>query len=226
MQAQGTDDLSRGSLASRVLRGEGMLTFVPLHLSALSHSSSLWAWIQSWGPSDLNWLEPFGWFTRGHATGSHVWSPPPAAADVALEQLAAAIHKRPNNHHIVVIPRLHTSYWRRLLGKICDLVFTAPLGTQFWPATHFEPILIGLYFPLLLFSPWQLRRTGLLDDVAGQLSTLSGASDNWGGGYSAPTFPPSTGPGNHVTARGTGGVTRQRIKGNSPLPGPRMRQGS
>jgi hypothetical protein len=107
---------------------------------------------------------------------------PPGAADVALEQLAAATHKRPHNHHIVIIPRWYTSHWRRLLGKICDVVFCVPLGTQAWPETMFEPLLIGLYFPLLSFSPWQLQRTSFLDGVARQLSSLPRASHNWGGG--------------------------------------------
>jgi hypothetical protein len=74
-----------------------------------------------------------------------------------------------------------TASWRKLLGKICDFVFTVPLGVSFWPASHFEPLVIGLYFPLLPFSPWQLRHTRLLDGLAQQLSSLSGSSHYWGG---------------------------------------------
>jgi len=181
MQAQGTDDLSRGTLASGVLRGVDMLSFVPLHLSALDRSPALSQWVSSWAPGELTWLQPFDWYTIGHRPACHVWTPPPSAAEVALAQLAAATHKRPNQHHIVIIPRLYTSHWRRLLGKICDLVFTVPLGTPFWPANMFEPLLIGLYLPLLSFSPWQFRRTSLLDHVAGQLSSLPRATHDWGG---------------------------------------------
>jgi hypothetical protein len=226
MQAQGTDDLSRGTLASGVLRGVDMLSFVPLHLSALDRSPALSQWVSSWAPGELTWLQPFDWYTIGHRPACHVWTPPPSAAEVALEQLAAATHKRPNQHHIVIIPRLYTSHWRRLLGKICDLVFTVPLGTPFWPANMFEPLLIGLYLPLLSFSPWQFRRTSLLDHVAGQLSSLPRATHDWGGGYSAPTFRPNGGLGHLVTAPGTADVTRRPTKASSRLPGLRMRRES
>jgi len=184
MQAQGTDDLSRGSLSSGVLRGGDMLFFVPLHLSCLDRSPSVRGWIQRWFQPDgyvVTFLDPLGWFTTGHQNGAYVWSPPPGAADVALEQLAVAIHKRPSTFHLVAIPRLMTASWRKLLGKICDFVFTVPLGVSFWPASHFEPLVIGLYFPLLPFSPWQLRHTRLLDGLAQQLSSLSGSSHYWGG---------------------------------------------
>jgi hypothetical protein len=153
MQAQGTDDLSRGSLSSGVLRGGDMLSYVPLHLSCLDRSSLLRLWIQTWF---VTFLDHLGWFTTGHQHGAHIWSPPPGAADVALEQLAVAIHKRPSTFHLVAIPRLMTASWRKLLGKICDFVFTVPLGVSFWHESHFEPLVLGIYFPLLPFSPWQL----------------------------------------------------------------------
>jgi len=174
-------------LSSGVLRGNDMLSYMPLHLSALERSEALKPWIQSWfQPSEgVSFLQPLGWFTSMHQAGSHVWAPPPGAADVALEQLAIAIHKRPNNHHLVIIPRLMTAAWRKLLGKICDLVFTVPLGVPFWSDSHFEPLLLGLYFPLLPCSPWQLRYTHLLDGLAQQLSSLPRSSYNWGGIFCA-----------------------------------------
>ncbi|MFN9980295.1 MAG: hypothetical protein ACK53Y_10295, partial [bacterium] len=78
----------------------------------------------------------------GYHPGWQVWYPPPGAADAALAQLAAANHKRPMTPHLVLIPRLLTSRWRRLLGKTCDLVFTAPVGTYFWPVSNFEPLIV------------------------------------------------------------------------------------
>jgi hypothetical protein len=204
-----------------------MLNYIPLHLSALEHSNALMPWIQSWfQPSEnVTFLQPLDWFTTGHQAGSHVWSPPPGVADVALEQLAIAIHKRPLNHHVVIIPRLMTAAWKKLLGKICDLVITVPLGVPFWPDSHFEPLLLGLYFPLLPCSPWQLRFTHLLDGLAQQLSGLPRSSHNWGGSF-APTSRPSAEPGQNATEHGTEDVMWQQIMGNSLLLGHRTKRGN
>jgi hypothetical protein len=147
--------------------------------------------------------------------GAKCGPPPPGAADVALEQLAASIHKRPYSTHIVLIPRLLTSYWWRLLGKTCDLVFTVPLGPDFWPPSHFEPLIVGLYLPLLPFSPWQFRGTPFLDRLARQLSGLPRVDNHWGGGYSARIFPPDADLGRYAGGRGTGSVIGQRITENS-----------
>jgi len=95
-------------------------------------------------------LDPTGWFSLGHgiqdfATNSdglevpvlsgsqstvYLWTPPPAAAFLALEQLSYARLKRPHLAHIVVCPRLMTAYWRKLLHKQSDLVFTLPCGVR------------------------------------------------------------------------------------------------
>jgi len=190
MQAQGTNELSRGSLSSGVLQGRNMLSYIPLHRSSLERSPTLQPWISTWfqSGSAVTFLDPLGLFTTGHQAGSYVWAPPPGAAEVALEQLAAAIHKRSYNLHLVVIPRLMTASWRKLLGKICDFIFTVPIGVSFWPESNHEPLLLGLYFPLLPFSPWQLRFTNLLDGLAQQLSSLPRATLNWGGGGGAGEF--------------------------------------
>jgi len=182
MQAQGTDGLSRGCLDSGVLAGSSMLSFVPLHQSALERELTLFDWVTSWTCDDpVVWLSSFGWYTHGHQPGRFVWCPPPAAADACLEQLSVAIHKRPQTFHIVVIPRLMTPYWRSLLGKICDLIVTIPLGSTPWPNRHFEPLLLGIYFPLTRHRPWRLRDTPLLANVASQLSGLRASAFNWGG---------------------------------------------
>ncbi len=161
MCVQGTDGLSRGQLNEGMMH-LGTLHQVPLHLSAFDREPSLKLWVQHWFADDPIILTPLEWFTFGHTNGSFIWSPPPTAADAALEQLAAAIHKRPYNTHLVIIPWLLTANWRRLLYKICDLVFTVLVGSNCWPTTHFEPLLVGLSFPLCLHSPWRLRGTPLL----------------------------------------------------------------
>jgi hypothetical protein len=94
MKAQGTDALSRGDLTEGVMRGEPIMTFVPLHLSALERSPGLKPWVESWfGTEELNWISSGQWFTDGQKCDRCVWTPPPAAADVAIESLAKSEHK-------------------------------------------------------------------------------------------------------------------------------------
>jgi hypothetical protein len=158
-----------------------MLSFIPLHLSAIDRQVSLMQWVELWfADLPFTWLTPFDWFNLGHTVGRFVWCPPPATAEAALEQLAAAIHKRPQSQHAVLIPRLLTSVWRKLLGKICDLIFIVPLGSDVWPQHHFEPLFVGIYFSLTHHRPWRLRGTPLLDDVADKLSGLPHNALDWG----------------------------------------------
>ena len=67
MKWQGTDGLSRGNLLEGVMKGENMLTYVPLHLSALERSPRLLSWIKSWieipEAPPLEVLKPEDWFT-------------------------------------------------------------------------------------------------------------------------------------------------------------------
>jgi hypothetical protein len=51
MVHQGTNGLSRGDLSSGVMIGAPILDYIPLHLTALDHSSSLLPWIQQWCPA-------------------------------------------------------------------------------------------------------------------------------------------------------------------------------
>jgi hypothetical protein len=48
MMSQGTDGLSRGCLTEGVMMGSPMLSFIPLHLSAIERQPSLLPWIQDW----------------------------------------------------------------------------------------------------------------------------------------------------------------------------------
>ena len=189
MIAQGTDGLSRGQLNEGVMDGPDMLDFVPLHLSALTRHPELEQWVSSWIGSDLITLTPTDWFSRGHdviggkvcedgfwrpleAAGAYLWTPPPAAADVALEQLRIARIKRQASTHVFVCPRLMTPIWLKQLHKAADLVFTVPAGVSCWPDAMFEPLLIGVVFPFLSFSPWQLKGCPKLLSLGRQLSRV------------------------------------------------------
>jgi hypothetical protein len=184
MIAQGTDALSRGITTAGVMAGMEFSTFVPLHQSVQHRQcpSILVDWVLSWA-GDARWLEPEDWFLPCSCTIPCVWTPPPAAADAALDQLGKWIHMRPSNQtHIVIIPRLMTARWRKLLGKICDLVFTIPIGTSIWCASQYEPLIVGISFPLCRFRPWRLRGTPLLESVERTLRDLPQATDGWGRG--------------------------------------------
>lgn len=89
------------------MRGEGFVSFLPFDESALQWSTSLQPWIKSWvNTNDLEFLTPKDWFVRGHDViafnkplqdghlpcpiikkKTFVWSPPLAAANVAVKVL-------------------------------------------------------------------------------------------------------------------------------------------
>ncbi len=92
MVAQGTDGLSRGQ---GVMKEGRVLDFIPLHFSALEcQGQTLYNWIESlYGClGHVDFLEPKDWYHRGHFKPRCVWTPPPAAADAMLEQLATTPH--------------------------------------------------------------------------------------------------------------------------------------
>lgn len=177
MIAQGTDGLSWGDYACGVMRGLPLLLYVPLHLDAFTRSPLLLSWVQSWAPlPDLQPLSPEGWFWEGHGRISpmpaphvtqepssglplvYLWSPPPAAASVAVDELALSRLKRTHLLHIFICPRLCTHSRRKKLFKIVDLVLELPPGTQaVWSIDMHEPLILAFVFPLLPIYPWHLR---------------------------------------------------------------------
>jgi len=137
MIAQGTDALSRGITTAGTMAGMEFSSFVPLHQSVQNRQdpSILQQWIEAWLGEGC-WLEPEEWFEPSAMSSSCIWTHPLAAADAALDQLGKWIHMRPSDTiHVVLIPRLMTSRWRKILGKICDLVFTIPVGSELWAFT-------------------------------------------------------------------------------------------
>lgn len=201
MIAQGTDGCSRGVLLEGVMVGQDMLSFVDLAKSAVERCPHLLPWIQSWCPqSSITPLSPEGWYERGHGvTGgskdkrgvwipshepagqTHLWTPPPAAADAALEELLKARHKRTDTTHIVVIPRLFTPRWRRLFHKVVDVSFTVAPGPDYWPTDMFEPLWIGIVLPFYRHSPWQLGRAPLMVELGRKLHRLCSEGEAAGG---------------------------------------------
>ena len=170
MISSGIDGLSRGDKLEGVMRGTNILSFVPIHETPLSRNSKLLNWIHSWWDIDygkLELLSPEGWFIKAMTKGNFLWNVAPAAGASAVEQLCSHIHGRPDSTHIFIIPRLCTNLWRKQLNKACDALFVIQPKFEFWGENLHEPLLIGIYFPLLPYDykyrPWKLRRTKLVD---------------------------------------------------------------
>jgi hypothetical protein len=180
MKWQGSDGLSRGNLLEGVMQGEEMLTYVPLHLTALEQSSTLKRWLLSWlsdeSPEGVEILRPEEWFTRGHdlhggemmnnnmyyptyKEGIFIWQPPPSVADIACEEIRKARLKWTASTHVFICPRLMTPYWRQHLHRSADLIFEIPTSGEYWPIDMHEPLILALFFPFLPHRPWQLRQS-------------------------------------------------------------------
>ena len=86
-----------------------------------------------------------------------LWSPPPAAAEVALEELRKARLKRTKSIHIFVCPCLLEPVWKSHLWKSADLILRIPSGTPYWNEEMYEPLTIGINFPYLSHRPWHLK---------------------------------------------------------------------
>ena len=189
---QGTDGLSRGDYTTGVMAGHDFLTFVPLHVPALTGHPPLLDWVRSWTDSpDLAPLSYCDWFSTGHGledvprdpAGSweprlnsrtlFLWAPPPALASTALNELLLSRHKRTQLTHVFLCPRLFTHAWRRKLHKVADIVLELPAGLHpEWPSAMHEPLLIGLTLPFLSFCPWELRNTKHLLDLGREVCRM------------------------------------------------------
>jgi hypothetical protein len=181
MIKQGTDGLSRGNFTEGSMKGKSVIEYIPFNLTALERSPTLKPWLDSWTGNALEVLTPEGWFTRGHdlidddegrnveglwlpsyQSGKYLWSPAPAAAAAAVEELRKSRHKRTCSTHVFIVPRLMSPLWRKHLFKAADLVLVLPQGHPAWPDDMLEPLTIAFCFPYLTHSPWQLKRSKVL----------------------------------------------------------------
>ena len=185
MIEQGVDGLSRGDLDSGVMIGKRMLEYVPLHQTVTSRQPRINVWVESWLPGDrtkLFWMSPEDWFDKAFSLkdgSTMVWCPAPAAADVAVEQMAKSQLKRPCNTHIVIVPRILTSKWRKGLSKAADIIVELPFLTHYWEKSFHEPLILAIALPLCEHSPWKLRGTCFTDRVESSLQKVrtSGKGD-------------------------------------------------
>jgi hypothetical protein len=184
MIASGVDGLSRGNYDAGISLGFDLRQFMPLNISAWEIAGDVLAqWCRDWMGEDYSpLLSPEGWFDLGHWPGVHLWTPPPAAALIALKELSRAKHKRPSEvSNVVMIPRLlWDEEWCSRFEKEMDFWFILHNGS-IWPHFAFEPLLVGITFPILPPSspyPWQVKqeRTRVVD-LGRALSKMSQSSD-------------------------------------------------
>jgi hypothetical protein len=185
MISQGTDGISRGNLLEGVMTGKDMLSFVPISLTAFERSKHLLDWVSGWlNQTNLKVLRADEWISRGQGLGKKswmnvdgmkfsvkgeenvfVWAPPPCIADVSVEYLRMSIHRRPQNTHIFICPKLMTYKWRKAVLRSCDFSFYVDPGCLHWPSEMFESILVAVYLPLLPCYPWTFRRSASVLEV-------------------------------------------------------------
>ena len=193
MVSQDTDGLSRGDMLEGVLQGREMLSYIPLHRSALEQEPTLRDWFdtlvnQTKYPK-AEFLNPSDWFLRGldivcfrknldgvtmpsYAKGTFIWSLPPAAARVALEELRQARHKRQASLPFFIVPRLMGTEWRSQIYKSADVSFSLPAGHTYWRKTNHEPLSVAICFPYITRAPWELKGSPLMGRMAGKLCQL------------------------------------------------------
>ena len=145
-----------------------------MHKSALERSDGLLPWIKTWWLTEekLNQLSPEGWYSEVFEQGNYLWTPPPAASDAALEQLCRNFHLHHCNFHIVCIPRLMTTRWRKQLLKVCDLYVEMPFDETVWSTLKFEPLILAIVFPFCRHYPWKLKRTKFVREAEGNLQRM------------------------------------------------------
>jgi hypothetical protein len=91
--------------------------------------------------------------------------PPPAAEDVAVEQLCEAVHKRPQCTHVLIAPFLMTNPWRKQMSKATDLKFFLKQECHIWDSSNHEPIGLFIYLPLCRHEPWIMRYAASVVDL-------------------------------------------------------------
>jgi hypothetical protein len=168
------------------MAGQTMISHIPLGKSALDRDASLEKWIRSWAGKNMEILSPDDWFFRGqgidgfapnelgrrvpvYRSGTFVWCPPPAAADVAAEEMRRSRHKREDSFHVFVCPRLMTNLWRKSVLKEADFCFEVPVGFSVWSSEMHEPLLIAVCLPFISTRPWKLGNTPKLLGMAREL---------------------------------------------------------
>ena len=157
----GMDGWSRGNQDAGISLGHDIRDYLPLNKGAFQlQGPKLSMFCKCWMESDYSPpLEPEGWFWEGHLPGVHIWAPPPAAALIALKEIAKSRQKRPYDvTHVFLCPRLlWQEEWRTRFEREMDFWFHLSTGI-YWPHEMFEPLVIGISFPMSRTRPWLVRQ--------------------------------------------------------------------
>jgi hypothetical protein len=163
MITSGVDALSHGNYNAGIILGIDVRQFLPMNLSAWDVAGNILEdWCKSWmGIDYAPPLTPKGWFEYGHLPGVHIWTPPLAAALIALKELLRSWHKQPSLvTHVVLIPQLlWDEEWCTRFEKEVDIWFILHNGS-IWTHSAFKPSMVGISFPILSPSspyPWQVK---------------------------------------------------------------------
>ena len=99
-------------------------------------------------------------------SGSFMWSPRKAAENVAVEELRRARHKTQSFLHICIYPKRLKYSW---IGKLHKAVSGLSRGYKgwkpYWDKTQHESLIIGVCFPFLFCSQWQISNTPAILDM-------------------------------------------------------------
>jgi hypothetical protein len=77
-----------GPITARGNEGKGYENMHSLHLSAHAGEPKVKEWLEGATQGlDFTWLSPARWFSDAHGQGDFIWSLPPVAAKVVVEQL-------------------------------------------------------------------------------------------------------------------------------------------
>ena len=146
----------------RSREGRRSLSYLPFNKSATERHPPLSSELKRWlsRVANFEFSSPEGWFDTvfNHKdsdgrfdahTKSWIQTPSSCIAQVVVEQLCEAKHLFPTTSHIFVCPAVMIAYWRKILGKISDTMFTIKAGTCLWSTDMFEPLTISFLKPLL-----------------------------------------------------------------------------
>ena len=138
------------------------------------HYGRLKNWIRDWASAagSVNFLTPTEWYTGPEREGIWIWTPPPAAADVAIELLYEHRHKHPELSHVMVVPRLMTGRFRKHALKQADVYLPVSLDFLFWSQEWHEPLLIFMFLPISYSKPWCLKGDPLVTEFTDNMSRM------------------------------------------------------
>jgi hypothetical protein len=156
------------------MAGADFLKFLPLNETALERQPHLKSMIRGWLSDDWKFATMQDWFHEvfKDPNGAFIWSPSPALACVAVDQLCEVKHIFSNSKHVLICPSLMTGYWQKQLGKLADTLFTIKENTRVWRKGMHEPLTIAFVCPLLSESPWKASRLDHLVDWEAKMSKV------------------------------------------------------